>query len=298
MIADRGLWIPLATLERDGLPPETLITQSVSARELSPRGRNRRALVCASLMPALVLLASPLGALAQPSDTIARVKASVVAVGTVQKLRSPQFQFLGTGFAVGDGTLIATNAHVIGKPLAAGDDPELLAIAIPSDSPQKAQVRVVQRASVDAERDLALLRMPGPPLPALALRDSDTVREGEQYLLTGFPIGSVLGLFAATHRAMIAAVTPIAIPPGDARKLDAALIHRLQAGAFPVFQLDATSYPGNSGSPLYDPATGEVVGVLNMVFVKGTKENALTNPSGISYAIPSRHLRALIGAAR
>jgi len=41
-----------------------------------------------------------------------------------------------------------------------------------------------------------------------------------------------------------------------------------------------------------------VVGVVNMVFVKGTKENALTNPSGISYAIPSKFLEALIGAAR
>jgi S1-C subfamily serine protease len=219
-------------------------------------------------------------------------------VGTVQRLRSPQFQFLGTGFAVGDGTLVATNAHVIAKPLAAGGDPELLAIAIPSDNPQKAQVRVVQRAGTDAGRDLALLRMTGPPLQALTLRDSDTVREGEQYLLTGFPIGSVLGLFAATHRAMIAAVTPIAIPVSDARKLDNEMVRRLQAGAFPVFQLDATSYPGNSGSPLYDPATGEVVGVLNMVFVKGTKEKALTDPSGISYAIPSRYLQALIRSAR
>jgi len=243
-------------------------------------------------------LATALSALAQPPDTIARVKTSVVAVGTIQKLRTPQFQFLGTGFAVGDGTLIATNAHVIARQLAAGEDPEVMAIAIPSDSPQKAQVRVVQRAGADIERDLALLRMPGPPLPALVLRDSDAVREGEQYLFTGFPIGSVLGLFAATHRVMIAAVTPIAIPAGDARKLDSAMVRRLQAGAFPVFQLDATSYPGNSGSPLYDPANGEVVGVLNMAFVKGTKENALTNPSGISYAIPSRYLRALIGATR
>jgi len=241
---------------------------------------------------------SPVVAVAQPPDTIARVKASVVAVGTVQRLRSPQFQFLGTGFAVGDGSLVATNAHVIARPLATGDDPEQLAIAIPSGSPQKAQVRVVQRAGTDPERDLALLRLPGAPLPALTLRDSDGVREGEEFLLTGFPIGTVLGLYAATHRAMIAAVTPIAIPASDARKLDTAILRRLQAGAFPVFQLDATSYPGNSGSPLYDPASGEVVGILNMVFVKGTKENALTNPSGISYAIPARHLKALIGTAR
>jgi serine protease Do len=252
---------------------------------------------CRTLAP-LVLAAVLQPGFAQTPDTIARVKASVVAVGTVQRLRTPQFRFLGTGFAVGDGSLIATNAHVVAKPLAAGADPELLAVAIPSDDPQKAQVRVVQRVASDVERDLALLRLPGSRLPPLALRDSDTVREGEPYLLTGFPIGGVLGLYAATHRAMIAAVTPIAIPPADSRKLDAALLRRLQSGAFAVFQLDATSYPGNSGSPLYDAATGEVVGVLNMVFVKGTKESALTDPSGISYAIPSKFLSALLADAR
>jgi S1-C subfamily serine protease len=261
-------------------------------------GRRIRNLLASSSIAVVWAAAVLLPAVAQPPDTIARVKASVVAVGTVQRLRSPPFQFLGTGFAVGDGTLIATNAHVVARPLAAGADPELLAIAVPSDHPQQAQIRVVQRAGEDAQRDLALLRLSGQPLPPMRLRDSDAVREGEQFLLTGFPIGTVLGLFAATHRAMIAAITPIAIPPPDARKLDAALIRRLQAGAFPVFQLDATSYPGNSGSPVYDPASGEVVGVLNMVFVKGTKESALTNPSGISYAIPSRHLQALIDAAR
>jgi hypothetical protein len=31
-----------------------------------------------------------------------------------------------------------------------------------------------------------------------------------------------------------------------------------------------------------------------MVFVKGTKESALAQPSGISYAIPSRHLIELL----
>jgi len=231
------------------------------------------------------------------AETIARVKNSVVAIGTVQKLRSPQFRFLGTGFVVGDGTLVATNAHVVASPLASGPDPELLAIAVPSGNPQKGQVRIVQKASEDRERDLALLRMPGTPLPALVLRDSDAVREGESYLLTGLPIGGALGLFPATHRAMISAVAPIVIPPPEAGKLDAALIRRLQSGAFPIFQLDGTAYPGNSGSPLYDPESGEVVAVLNMVFVKGGKESALSAPSGISYAVPSKYLRSLVERA-
>ena len=46
-----------------------------------------------------------------------------------------------------------------------------------------------------------------------------------------------------------------------------------------MLQLDIVSYPGNSGSPLYDAHTGEVLGILNMVFIKGSKEAALTNPS-------------------
>ena len=58
------------------------------------------------------------------------------------------------------------------------------------------------------------------------------------------------------------------------------------------------AYPGNSGSPVYDPETGKVLGVINMVFVKGTKESVLTQPSGITYAVPSNHLRALLQAPR
>ena len=29
-----------------------------------------------------------------------------------------------------------------------------------------------------------------------------------------------------------------------------------------VYQRDGTAYPGNSGSPLYSPVTGEVVGII------------------------------------
>ena len=74
----------------------------------------------------------------------------------------------------------------------------------------------------------------------------------------------------ATHRAIIASVTPIAIPLSRAGELRTQTIRRLAAGQYPVFQLDATAYPGNSGSPLYDAATGEVIGIVNKVFVQGT----------------------------
>ncbi len=51
---------------------------------------------------------------------------------------------------------------------------------------------------------------------------------------------------------------------------------------------------GNSGSPVDEPGTGNVLGVRNMVLVKGTKQSALTQASGISYAVPAQHVRALL----
>jgi len=251
--------------------------------------RARCALGC---LLALLAWASPVAA-SDVADTIARVKQSVVAVGTFERGRSPPFQFRGTGFAVGDGTTIVTNAHV----LPAFTDPEhreALAVLIPGASGGDAQVRSSRVVALDSGVDLALVRIAGPALPALKLRDSDGVREGQSVLMTGFPIGAVLGAFAATHRGMISAITPIAIPQGRAADLDPAVVRRLTSGSFPVFQLDATAYPGNSGSPIYDPATGEVFGIVNMVFVKGTKETALSQPSGITYAVPAHHLEALL----
>jgi S1-C subfamily serine protease len=250
------------------------------------------ALLCSALLCALLGAAAP--AAAQVPATIERVKASVVGVGTFQKTRAPPFRFLGTGFAVGDGATIVTNAHVLPQVLEA-DKGEAIAIIVPGPG-REAQLRTATRGASDPQRDLALLRIPGPALPALAIRDSETVREGESVLFTGYPIGAVLGPFPATHRGMVSAITPIAIPAAHSSELKPELIRRLSSGPFPVFQLDATAYPGNSGSPVYDPATGEVIGVVNMVFVKGTKESALERPSGITYAIPSRYLVDLLRA--
>jgi len=225
-------------------------------------------------------------------STIERVKGSVVAVGTFERTRAPAFKFLATGFAVGDGSIIATNAHALPSALD-GEHRESLAIAIPA-ADRQSQIREAREAAVHPGTDLALLKIEGQPLPALRLRDLEAVREGQSVLFTGFPIGSVLGMFPVTHRGMVSAITPIVIPPPVAGGLDPRIVRRLTTGSYPVLQLDATAYPGNSGSPVYDPDSGDVLGIVNMVFVKGTKEAALTQPSGITYAIPAVHLLPLM----
>ncbi len=257
----------------------------------------RNAIGCAAgaLLLAATLCTSAAAAADVPG-TIARVKGSIVAIGTYERTRTPQFQFLGTGFAVGDGSLVVTNAHVLPPVLdpAKGEAVAILTPAAKRDGREQSQMREARRVAVDPGTDLAVLKIDGPPLPGLKLRDSDTVREGQDVLMTGFPVGAVLGPFAATHRGMIAAITPIAIPQARAADLEPGTLRRLASGSFPVFQLDAVAYPGNSGSPIYDPDTGDVIGIVNMVLVKGTKEAALTNPTGITYAIPARHLKALL----
>jgi hypothetical protein len=249
------------------------------------------------LVSVLLVLAMETAA-GQKRAAIEQIKASVVGVGTFQRTRTPQFRFLGTGFVVDDGRSIATNAHVIAAVLDGGAaDAEILAVLLPGGDTHSSTVVEVRRTALDDEHDLALLQLKTGKLPALTLRADDGVKDGDEFLFTGFPIGAVLGPFAATHRAMIACITPIIIPPATSDRLDSRSVRRLQRGAFPVYQLDGTAYPGNSGSPLYDGVSGEVVGVVNMVFVKGLKENALAQPSGISYAIPVRHLRDLVAKA-
>jgi S1-C subfamily serine protease len=262
--------------------------------------RNRARPWLAILAVALAAAATGAARAADPQSTIARVKGSIVAIGTYERTRTPPFQFNGTGFAVGDGTLVVTNAHVLPPVLdpGKGESVAILSAAPPKEGRVQAQMREARRVAVDPGSDLAVLKIDGPPLPPLALRDSDTVREGQEVFMTGYPVGAVLGPFAATHRGMIAAITPIAIPQARAADLDPATLRRLSTGTFPVFQLDATAYPGNSGSPIYDPQTGDVIGIVNMVLVKGTKEAALSTPTGITYAIPARHLKALLDQMR
>ncbi|MDP2879957.1 MAG: serine protease [Azonexus sp.] len=221
---------------------------------------------------------------------IEKIKPSIVAIGTYKKTNSPPFSFRGTGFVVGNGTRIATNAHVIQN---AESEGTLIAI-LTKNSSGEAQVREARILSKDSAHDLAVLSIEGPPMQPLRLSDESSIREGDRIAFTGFPIGNALGFSPVTHQGMISAITPIALPGNNTQQLNAKLINQLKRGTFDIYQLDATAYPGNSGSPVYNPETGAVVGIINMVFIKGSKEAALTNPSGITYAIPVRFLANLV----
>lgn len=224
--------------------------------------------------------------------TVAQVKPSVVGVGTMLKTRQPAIVFVGTGFVVGDGLSIITNAHVIPNTLDVARMEELGIVT--GNGAESVSFRNARLAGLDREHDLAHLRLSGAPLVPLALAPEGAVSEGQGLAFTGYPLGMRLGLHAATHRALLAAITPVVRPSLNSRQLDPRTITQLQRRPFDIYQLDGTAYPGNSGSPLYDPGNGAVVGVINMVFLKGLKESAVSDPSGITYAIPVRHVHELL----
>jgi S1-C subfamily serine protease len=226
-------------------------------------------------------------------ETAARIKPSIVAVGTYQTARRPPSLFRGTGFAVGNGRYVATNNHVLPEVL---DEANRERLAVFAGQGKTLDVRTAKVVARDPDHDLALLEIAGAPLMPLRLAEG-TPREAQEIAFTGFPIGMVLGLYHATHRGIVAAITPMAIPGFGGKDLSPQAIKALRE-PFDVYQLDATAYPGNSGSPVYDPETGDVIGVINSVFVKRTKEAVLTEPSGITYAIPAKFLKALLGRTR
>ncbi len=247
-----------------------------------------------SLLLGLALGGLPQAHGAELARTVAAVKPAVVGVGTYQKTRSPAIVFSGTGFVVGDGLSVITNAHVVPDLV---DATAVEAMGIVTGQGDQLAFRPAVLAGIDREHDLAHLRLSGRPMPVLQLGEPGGVREGDEVAFTGFPLGMTLGLNAATHRGLLAAITPIVLPSLSARKLTASAIGQLNRAPFQIYQLDATAYPGNSGSPVYDPATGVVQGVINMVFVKGLKESAITNPSGITYAVPVQYVRELLQRA-
>ncbi|WP_371192512.1 serine protease [Glaciecola sp. SC05] len=243
----------------------------------------------------LVLIFSTMSTYAQTNQLrqslpqlIKQVQPSIVGIGLYTPLESKNPQLLGTGFVVGNGRYVVTNYHVVAKELETSIVQRYVALAGKGTQPQIYSLEIV---GIDPVHDLAILSISS-DLQPVKLASDTFIDEGSDIFFMGFPIGAVLGLFPATHQGIIAAVAPDINPARNANELTIQMLSRLKK-PFMIYQLDATAYPGNSGSPVFNRETGEVIAVINKVFVSAGKEAALTNPSGISYAIPVKHLRKL-----
>ncbi len=229
-------------------------------------------------------------AVAELADTVEKIKPAIVGIGVHTPSGRQKNRLNGSGFVIGNGQYIVTNHHVLPKEL---DDNLLQKMAIFTGSGKNAKVRTADIVASSQLHDIAILKIHGAPLPAMKLASENFRREGSYVAFTGFPIGAVLGLYPVTHRGIIASITPTIIPVDDVKQISIKML-KMMRNPYLVYQLDATAYPGNSGSALYDTNSGEVIGIINKVFVQESKESVISKPSGITYAIPVKYLLALL----
>jgi serine protease Do len=236
-----------------------------------------------------LLISAPSAMAGSLVDTVRQVKPSVVGIIIVPKDPRTLPALIGTGFAVADGRHIITNYHVVRDQGKSGGGQVLFAYVQNGPVPDR---RALTLVAVAPGVDLALLRIDGQPLPALKIREEpDLAPEGTDIAITGFPVGTIFGFHPSTTRGIVSALTPNRAPEYHSQGLDPAVI---RAPRYQTYQLNVVAFPGNSGGPLYDAQNGLLLGVVASTFIKETKEKALSEPSAITYAIPSGFVRQIL----
>jgi serine protease Do len=118
---------------------------------------------------------------------------------------------------------------------------------------------IARRIGVDAETDLALVKINAQSLPYATLGDSSRLEQGEWVIALGSPFGleqtMTAGIISATGRTF--------------------------GGTYDNYlQTDASINPGNSGGPLIN-MVGEVIGINTMIYSRSG------GSEGIGFSVPS-----------
>jgi len=154
---------------------------------------------------------------------------------------------LGSGFIVSPDGLILTNAHVV-------DGAQEVTVKLTDRREFKAKV-----LGVDAQSDVAVIRIDAKNLPTVRLGDPARVRVGEPVLAIGSPYG-----FENTVTAGIVSAKSRSLPDDT---------------YVPFIQTDVAVNPGNSGGPLFNQR-GEVIGINSQIY------SQTGGYQGLSFAIP------------
>lgn len=237
-----------------------------------------------SLLIALLILILPVPAhAAKRGDIFRQAKAATVLVVAVND--NAHSVSLGSGFFVNPDGLLITNAHVI-------EDHTRLFLYV-RDQAVYAAPEVV---AVDADKDLAALRIRQSGVVSLAL-SPNTPMEGTEVLAVGYPRASdILQVGFTVHSSIVTGVVSgIAEHRSTTKDDDATFI--VVAGVMNM---------GNSGGPLVQPDTGEVVGMVVTAVPyqelakdrKGAVIGSVKLRSGLSYSIPTPVIRQWLASQR
>ncbi|WP_421997448.1 trypsin-like peptidase domain-containing protein [Roseovarius confluentis] len=168
---------------------------------------------------------------------------------------------LGSGVILSADGIVVSNYHVVGM---ATD------IRVVLNDRREFEARVLLS---DEESDLAILKLEGTAdMPALELRDSDTVEVGELVLAIGNPFG----VGQTVTSGIVSGLARSGAATGNAR------------GYF--IQTDAPINPGNSGGALVD-IRGRLVGINTRILSRSGGSN------GIGFAIPAALVAQFVAQA-
>lgn len=210
---------------------------------------------------ALLVLGVSLPVFAQYETIVNRAKPSVVLIA-VERVGARNM-VTGSGFFVDPRGYIVTARHVI--------EGANRVVVLTSDGKQLPAIIVRYSTLFDG----AVLKVEGIGFPALTFGDSDTVRQGQEVLLLGYPRVDVLGAESVTVTRGIVS----ALRPGEG-----------------LLQIDAALNSGNSGGPVLN-ARGEVIGIavasirsgqlLNFAVASNLLRTIATNLNPVAIPAPS-----------
>ena len=185
-----------------------------------------------------------------PADTVSITESARKSVVVVTHFgRDGKQDGVGTGFVVAREGLIATCFHVI-------DEARPISIELPDGR----RFDATEVYASDRKLDLAVVRIAAGNLPALALGDSDALKQGASVIALGNPVGLDLSVVQGVVSA------------------------KREVEGMELIQLAIPIEPGNSGGPLLD-MKGRVQGLLNM-------KSAVT--ANLGFAVPVNALKTLL----
>lgn len=222
---------------------------------------------------------------------------------------------IGTGFVIGDG-FVVTNDHVLQAIKTLPKPPNcpkntwpaicILLYLVPDKGVVEVTMDIIGAFKIDKTNfpdkgyygpekpDLAIIRVNMKDLPAVVVKyDYNEIREGREIATAGYPMGE-----------------ETLLAPGYIHQLTPTLQKGIISAILPcecemphAFMVNVMAQGGASGSPVFLPETGEVVGVL----YGGLTEPTLTSeeekfdhkhciglPTNFSYIVPSYYLEPII----
>lgn len=160
----------------------------------------------------------------------------------------------GSGFIVSDDGYILTNYHVVEY---AYQGKTTVDVILHDGTRYDAAI-----VGVEADNDVAVLKIEASGLNSAKFGDSDSLRVGDVVYAVGNPLGEL----------------EFSMTTGNVSALDRLISTEANSDAINMFQIDAAVNSGNSGGPVYN-AKGEVIGIV-------TAKYSDTGVEGLGFAIP------------